>query len=110
MERFIRGEIVVISFPFSDFSGSKKRPALVIADLRGDDVLLCQITSKQSNDTLALALHTADFIFGSLPTDSFIRPLRIFNADKNIILRRAGKISPALVNNVIDVIVFTLRQ
>ena len=47
MAEFVKGEVVVIPFPFSDLSGSKKRPALVLADLEGDDILLCQITSQQ---------------------------------------------------------------
>jgi len=33
MERFVKGDIVVLPFPYSDFSASKKRPALVLADL-----------------------------------------------------------------------------
>ncbi len=45
MEKFIKGDVVVMPFPFSELSGSKKRPALVLADLPGDDILLCQITS-----------------------------------------------------------------
>ena len=31
MGKFVKGDIVVIPFPFSDLSGSKRRPALVIA-------------------------------------------------------------------------------
>jgi len=110
MEKFVKGDIVVVPFPFSDLAGSKRRPALVIANLSGEDIILCQITSQQSNDPLALALNAADFISGSLPMNSFIRPLRIFTADKNIILRTMGKIKPALMDNVIDGIVSTLKQ
>jgi len=51
MAAFIKGDVVVIPFPFSDLSGSKKRPALVLADLPGNDILLCQITSQQTNDS-----------------------------------------------------------
>jgi len=107
---FVKGDVVVIPFPFTDLSGSKRRPALVIADLRGNDILLCQITSQQSNDASALALNSTDFISGSLPVNSFIRPLRIFTADKNIILRKAGKITSSLMNKVIDCIILTLEQ
>ena len=45
MGKFIKGDVVVILFPFSDLSGSKRRPALVLADINGDDVILSQITS-----------------------------------------------------------------
>jgi len=110
MEKFVKGDILVIPFPFSDLSGSKKRPALVIADLHGDDIILCQITSQNSNNSLGLPLNVTDFISGSLPINSFIRPLRIFTADKNIIIRKAGTIMPSLMNEVIDVIIFTLKQ
>lgn len=47
MGRFIKGDVVVIPFPFSDLTMSKRRPALVLAELSGDDLILCQITSQQ---------------------------------------------------------------
>ena len=46
MGEFMKGDVVVVPFPFSDLSANKKRPALVVATLTGDDVILCQITSK----------------------------------------------------------------
>jgi len=36
----VKGDVVVIPFPFSDLSQSKRRPALVLAALEGDDVIL----------------------------------------------------------------------
>ena len=50
MGRFIKGDVVVVPFPFSDLSQSKKRPALVLADLTGDDLILSQITSQNIYD------------------------------------------------------------
>ena len=43
MGRFVKGEVVVFPFPFSDLQGSKPRPALVVANLPGDDMVLCMI-------------------------------------------------------------------
>jgi mRNA interferase MazF len=37
METFVKGDIVIVPFPFSDLSNSKKRPALVLANLEGND-------------------------------------------------------------------------
>ena len=33
MERLVKGDVVVLPFPFSDLSASKKRPAVVVADI-----------------------------------------------------------------------------
>lgn len=46
MAKFVRGDVVVVPFPFSDLSQSKRRPALVITSLDGDGLILCQITSS----------------------------------------------------------------
>jgi mRNA interferase MazF len=39
MGRFVKGEVVVLPFPFSDLSEAKRRPALVLAPLPGVDVV-----------------------------------------------------------------------
>ncbi len=66
MERFVKGDIVVLPFPYSDLSNSKKRPAMVLADLKGDDIILCQITSQFVKDNYAIALDDDGFRRGSL--------------------------------------------
>ena len=102
MGRFIKGDIVVLPFPFSDLSNSKRRPALVIADLTGDDCILIQITSKNVKDEYAIKLHDSDFITGSLKQESNIRPNKIFTADSGIILYKAGTISKERTDSVLD--------
>lgn len=108
MERFVKGDIVVIPFPFSDLSGSKKRPALVLADLQGDDIILCQITSQQVRDKYAIQLKDGDYKNGNLSVPSNIRPNRIFTADKNIVLKKVATINETafsvVVRNIIDII------
>jgi mRNA interferase MazF len=51
-----------------------------------------------------------DFVSGSLSKDSFIRPSRIFTADKTVILRKAGTITLELLNKVIDAIIYLLKH
>jgi len=46
MARFVVGDVVIVPFPFSDLTQTKRRPALVVAGLSGEDLILCQITSQ----------------------------------------------------------------
>jgi mRNA interferase MazF len=101
MGRFVKGDVVVTLFPFSDLSYAKKRPALVIAALTGDDVILCQITSQNIADDYAIPITGRDFSTGGLRHNSNIRPNRIFTADSNIFLSRAGVLSPDKTQEVI---------
>ena len=105
MGRFVKGDVVVAPFPFSDLSAAKKRPALVIASLTGDDVILCQITSQTIADNYAIPIADTDFTSGGLHQESNIRPNRLFTADANIILYRAGVLSPKKVQEVVAMIV-----
>ena len=66
MAQFVKGDVVVLPFPFSDLSQTKRRPALVVAEAGGDELLLCQITSQPVRDRYAVALSDADFHSGSL--------------------------------------------
>ena len=46
MGKPVIGEVVVLPFPQTNLQSGKRRPALVVADLVGDDLVLCQITRK----------------------------------------------------------------
>lgn len=102
MGKFVKGDVVVIPFPFSDLSNSKRRPALVLASLKGSDIILCQITSKDVNDDYAITLQPHEFIDGNLNQDSNIRPNRLFTADESIIIYKAGTIDTIKLNLVIE--------
>ena len=105
MGRFVKGEIVVVPFPFSDLSATKRRPALVVATLAGDDVILCQVTSKTVTDPYAIPVADRDFTKGGLRQESNIRPNRIFAADSNIILYKAGVLSSEKVQEIVAKII-----
>jgi len=110
MGAFVKGDIVVLPFPYSDLSSSKKRPALIVGVLEGDDVILCQITSRKRFDKYIIELMDSDFKHGKLTLDSYIRPNRIFTADKSIILYKIGSIKEAKVQEVVDGIIKILKE
>lgn len=109
MGRFVKGDVVVLPFPFSDLTTSKKRPAVVVASPTGDDILVCQVTSKTVSDHYSVAVSTDDFTTGKLHHDSNIRPNRLFTADSAIVLYRASKLRREKVFEVIAKIVDLLN-
>jgi mRNA interferase MazF len=80
---------------------AKRRPALVVATCTGEDVLLGQMTSQAVSDSYAISLRSTDCSSGRLTHDSNMRPNRLFTADSNIILYRAGVLKPAKLQEVI---------
>jgi len=109
MERFVKGDIVITPFPFSNLKSLLKRPALVVANLKGDDLILCQITSKKHSDPYQVMLNEKDFIKGKLNVDSFIKPSILFTLRSSIILYIAGKINKTKIKEVEDKICDIIR-
>ena len=110
MARFVKRDIVVVPFPFSDLSQSKRRPALVISELTGDDLILCQITSQSISDKYSIELTDSDFEKGTLKKKSNIRPNRIFTADSSIILYKVGMIKDGKLKEVIKKIIQIIQS
>lgn len=110
MAGFVKGDVVVVPFPFSNLAETKRRPALVLRPLDGDDLILCQITSRQIYDRYAIPLGDEDFVSGGLRQPSNLRPNRLFTADRALILYRAGTLKPEKLAEAIDKLVEILRQ
>lgn len=101
MGKPVVGEVVIIPFPQTDLVVGKRRPALVLADLPGDDLILCQITSRARSDGYSIPLDSSDFERGQLSHASFIRPQRMFTVEQRVILYSAGKVRRSKLDEVL---------
>ncbi len=110
MEEFIKGDIVVIPFPFSNLSSFKRRPAIVLVNLPGPDIILCQITSKNRMDGFSIELLKDDFSVEGLNQISYVRVDRIFTAEKSIILRKAGRVKEHKMTEIRKAIISLLEN
>ena len=103
--KYKKGDIVIIGFPFSDLSETKKRPALVISNdtvNKTGDYLMIQITSKICNDSLSLPINKTDFVNGKeLPLQSCIRLHKIFLLNESLIISRNTAVKPGFLDLVI---------
>jgi mRNA interferase MazF len=106
----MKGDVVVVPFPFSDLTQAKRRPALVISALEGDDLILCQITSQYIRDNYAVSLTDKDFQTGSLKQPSNVRPNRLFTADNHIVLYRVGGLRVEKLNEIIEKVIDIIRS
>lgn len=101
MGKFAVGDIVLVTFPFSNLKGKKIRPALVLAIVEFDNLILCQITSRSYSSKTAICIDALDFSKGELPVVSFVRPDKLFTADTTIIKDTAGKLNIKMKKNIL---------
>ncbi|MEB3251539.1 MAG: type II toxin-antitoxin system PemK/MazF family toxin [Cyanobacteriota bacterium] len=109
MATFIKGDVVVVPFPFSDLTNAKRRPALVVATLTRNDLILCLITSQLISDPYTIAVSNNDFVTGSLNRDSHIKANRLFTANDQLIAYKVGTLTSSKINQVIAKIIQILK-
>jgi mRNA interferase MazF len=110
MGEFVAGDVVVVSFPFSDLSQTKRRPGLVLAEAEFGDLILCQVTSKPYSSRMAVQIDKPDFSSGGLPVVSYARPDKLFTADPRIVERAAGKLQNKTLLDVLSRVKRLFRQ
>jgi mRNA interferase MazF len=93
-----KGDIVLIPFPFTDLSGSKNRPALVLVS--GElDVTLAFISSqlKWKEDIDVLLKPTKE---NGLKQESVIRLSKLTTIDNELVLGKLGRIDSLALKQV----------
>lgn len=83
---------------------------MVLAALAGDDIVLCQVTSRAISDQYSVSPDTFDFTSGTLCKPSAIRPNRLFTADSTIVLYKVGRIRDEKLRQVLGSVVAILTQ
>jgi len=110
METFAASSVVLITFPFSDLSRSKLRPAVVLADVGRGDWIMCQITSNPYADSDAILLTDESFVSGSLQRRSYARPGKLFTANQSLVSGVAGTLKTTARMEIIKKIEQLLRS
>ncbi|MBX3061212.1 MAG: type II toxin-antitoxin system PemK/MazF family toxin [Anaerolineae bacterium] len=106
-----RGDIVIVRFPFTDLSGSKRRPAVVLA-VYSPDVVVAFISSvvptvPEKSDVM-LQPTIADFAATGLKVPSVIRLRKLATLEQNLITRRMGRLSSGLLTAVDEALLLAL--
>lgn len=90
-------DIVLIPFPYSDFSTKKKRPVVIISNKdyhkNNNDMICCAITSSEKYIYNGVLIDNNDLDEGSLKVKSIVKPGKIWSLYKNRIIRVIGRLN-----------------
>ncbi|MBU2446371.1 MAG: type II toxin-antitoxin system PemK/MazF family toxin [Bacteroidetes bacterium] len=90
--KYNQREIVLVPFPYSDLSSTKKKPFLVISNngynQKFDDVVVCVITSNIFQDEYSVPLTNSNLELGVLPESSVVKVHKLFTINKTRILKK----------------------
>jgi mRNA interferase MazF len=94
---FERGDLLLVPFPFSDLSATKRRPVLVLTapDSYGDFIALPVTSRPQSEHGLQIA--PGDLVSGALPAPSWIRTNRIVTLNVSLVVKSVGRVEEPVV-------------
>jgi mRNA interferase MazF len=90
MATYLQGDIVLIKFPFSDLTGSKLRPAVIVSNSvvnKTKDIILAQISSEITNDEFSILIEDSHVTY-SLREACEVRCQKLFTAEKSIVKQK----------------------
>ncbi len=106
--KIVRGSVVLVRYPFTDLSGSKLRPAIIVTpdDLLAilDDVLCAFVTTiipdKILPTDLILRNNDPDFAVMGLQQTSMIRTHKLTLLHRSLVQRHLGSMSNVLLEQL----------
>lgn len=110
MEGFVKGDVAVIEFPYSNLKDAKRRPVLILKIPKGEDVIALQITSASQEKSVEIQIKKEDFKKSSLKKDSYIRIDKIASVDKSLIKYKVGSLNQAKFNEILESVCSFLRN
>lgn len=97
-------EVVLLPFPFSDLSSTKRRPALILRSLATYGDIVALAVASRSGHPAAVPREPSDVEFGSLPKLSWVRCDQVHTFDQSLILGRMGKLTPEAYGRVLNAV------
>ena len=102
-----KGDVVLINFPFTDLSGSKLRPTVILAETNVDVVVTFITTQLKWLEPTDVRLSPT--LNNGLKLQSIIRTNKIATLDKMLIRGRMGTLSLEDLQNLNEKLKLTLK-
>lgn len=96
-----KGTIVLVPFPFTDLSGQKVRPALVLyASIKGENCIVAFITSISGRELYPFDVTVSASKRNGLKVNSVVKLDHLATLQKRSILGRLGILESSLVESI----------
>ncbi len=106
MSTYKQRDIVLVPFPFSDLSGRKVRPVLILSNdvynQRSADVIVCGLTTNLKPTPYPIIIDITDVEqVGTLRHKSKIKVDAIASLEQSILIKRIARLKPSVFKRVI---------
>jgi mRNA interferase MazF len=91
MPNYQPGEVLLLSFPFVNAVGTKRRPTLVLKDTGDEDIIVARITSQTAKTELDVEL--VEWQNAGLVLPSIVRVHKLATVEKRLVERKLGKLT-----------------
>ncbi len=90
---FYPGEVLLLPVLFSDGSGHKKRPVIIVYDSGDADLLVAPVTSQAARSPRDVPV--TDWPRAGLRLPSIVRLEKLATVEKPTVIRKMGRLTPA---------------
>ena len=100
-------DILLVPFPFSDQSGKKVRPVLVLSNREynnsSQDIIVCAITSNLKQNRYSIYIEQKNMESGILHQKSSIKVDTLLKINKNLAIKNIGTLNKATLQNAVKI-------
>ena len=90
-QNYQSGEVLLLSFPFADATGARRRPALVLLDTGDADIVVARVTSQIVRTVFDVEL--VEWQQAGLLLPSVVRTHKMATLEKRLVERRRGTLA-----------------
>jgi mRNA interferase MazF len=107
MSTYQQGDIVIIEYPYSDGTGGKVRPVIIVsndtANATDRDMIFAKITTNQRGDSYSMPLNATDTV-RPLPRNSEARANKLYTLDSDLIKQKLTSLTPRALMMLVELV------
>lgn len=101
-----RGDIVLVSFPFTDLTFAKQPPSLVVSpnifNELNEDLIPLAVTSQLSSYPDSIPVSPSDCDEGALPKELIVKLTKVFTLSSTLVLKKLCRLGDRRLNIILE--------